>query len=155
MLEASSTRSARPHPVQPFPQSSLCNDTTAVEDILRDLITETSEKDTEASYRGVKRSRDNESADEPLAKRDKLSEELELMSTYHLSPLYISPEPVPVLKGNNELVSRAERGHSRPGNTLPIRNRVSQSQRVQTTQSIPRYNSAGSKMNNGKAEGND
>jgi len=133
----------------------LCNDTAAIEDILRDLITETSEKDTKQSYRGVKRSRDDESADEPLAKRDKLSEELELMSTHHLSPRYITLEPASVLKGTDELVLQVERCHSRPGNTLPIRNRVSQSQRVQITQSIPRDDFAGSKVDNGKAEGND
>ncbi|KAK4156536.1 hypothetical protein C8A00DRAFT_12552 [Chaetomidium leptoderma] len=61
------------------------NDQPDPEDMLRDLIdaTQSSSDAISAALHGVKRPHDDEATDEPLAKRDKLGEELERMSASH------------------------------------------------------------------------
>ena len=66
-------------------QSSSQNDRPPAEDLLRDLIavTESSSNATSNAAHGVKRPHDDEAADEPLPKRDKLGEELDQMFASH------------------------------------------------------------------------
>ncbi|KAK4103603.1 hypothetical protein N658DRAFT_281147 [Parathielavia hyrcaniae] len=74
---------------QPSSQPSQ-NERAPPEEVLRDLIdvTELSRDAILGSLRGVKRAHDDEeTADEPLAKRDKLGEELEGMSAAPLAPV--------------------------------------------------------------------
>lgn len=61
------------------------NDRAPPEDLLRDLIavTESSNNATSAALHGVKRPHDGQAADEPLAKRDKLGEELDKLFASH------------------------------------------------------------------------
>ncbi|KAK4039098.1 hypothetical protein C8A01DRAFT_47371 [Parachaetomium inaequale] len=76
---------------QPSSQPSQ-NDRPPPEDLLRDLIeiTESSSDAISGALQGVKRPHDDETADEPLAKRDKLGEELERMFAAHPSSVLIT-----------------------------------------------------------------
>jgi hypothetical protein len=76
---------------QPSSQPSQ-NDQPPPEDLLRGLIDATEPTDDAANslLHGVKRPHDDEATDEPLAKRDKLGEELERMSAAHPAPASIA-----------------------------------------------------------------
>ncbi|AEO55246.1 hypothetical protein MYCTH_40310, partial [Thermothelomyces thermophilus ATCC 42464] len=70
------------------------------EDVLRGLVVVSSEP-ASAALHGVKRPHDDETADEPLAKRDRLGEELERMFALHPSAVPPAPAPAPALSAGS------------------------------------------------------
>ncbi|KAL2158979.1 hypothetical protein VTH06DRAFT_3009 [Thermothelomyces fergusii] len=98
---------------QSSPQPSQ-GDPTAPEDVLRGLLAESSEPDSAvsgaAALHGVKRPHDEETADEPLPKRDRLGEELERMSALHPPA---APAP-PLSAGSSAFLTSAAVAHPAP-----------------------------------------
>ncbi|KAK4126131.1 hypothetical protein N657DRAFT_568213 [Parathielavia appendiculata] len=87
------------------------------EDLLRDLIdaTESSSVAISGCLHGVKRPHDDETADEPLAKRDKLGEELERMSAAHLAAVSTLVAPA-----SSAFPAAAARPYAPPANGSPL-----------------------------------
>ncbi|KAL2153274.1 hypothetical protein VTH82DRAFT_4429 [Thermothelomyces myriococcoides] len=132
--EGSLTRQAPSSSVSPFGSSHsssqpLQGDQPAPEDVLRDLVAESSEP----ALHGVKRPHDDETTDEPSAKRDKLGEELERMSSAQ-HPLAV---PAPSLAAGSAAFSftSAPVGHPAPTDDGPADTRLLHSTDVGWTSS--------------------
>ncbi|KAK3307007.1 uncharacterized protein B0T15DRAFT_510329 [Chaetomium strumarium] len=98
------------------PSSQLSqSDRVPAEDVLRDLIaaTEASGDALRGVVHGVKRPRDSEAADEPLPKRDKLTEELDRMSTSQ------SPRAPIAVSSESSASSSARTSHANSANGAP------------------------------------
>ncbi|KAL2175631.1 uncharacterized protein P884DRAFT_45421 [Thermothelomyces heterothallicus CBS 202.75] len=134
--ERSLTRQATSNSASSFVSSQSSSqpspgDPTPPEDVLRGLVVVSSEPASaaaSAALHGVKRPHDDETADEPLAKRDRLGEELERMSALHPSavPPAPAPAPAPALSAGSSAFSTSTTiAHPAPANgaaaILPIR----------------------------------
>ncbi|KAL2167133.1 hypothetical protein VTG60DRAFT_1652 [Thermothelomyces hinnuleus] len=119
--ERSLTRQATSNSVSSFVSSQSSSqpsqgDPTPAEDVLRGLLVESSEPAsaaTSAALHGVKRPHDDETADEPLAKRDRLGEELERMFALH--PSAVPAAPV-LSAGSSTFLTSATVAHPAPAN---------------------------------------
>ncbi|KAK4235510.1 hypothetical protein C8A03DRAFT_17767 [Achaetomium macrosporum] len=92
------------------------NDRVLPEDLLRDLIavTESSGNAFSGVVHGVKRPRDGEATDEPLPKRDKLTEELDRMVMSQPAQA-----PITVSSGSSALSASATAAQAPPANGAP------------------------------------
>ena len=115
--EQSLTRRATPTSVSSLVSSQSSSqlpqgDRAAPEDVLRGLIeaSELSDAAIRGVLHGVKRPHDDESADEPSAKRDKLGEELERMSASYQSAVPTSASSA----GSSTFLTSVTAAHPRP-----------------------------------------
>ncbi|AEO66822.1 9c3cd026-1ee0-42b1-b286-945124d990a7 [Thermothielavioides terrestris] len=99
---------------QPSSQPSQ-NEPTPAEDLLRDLIavTEVINSALNGALHGVKRPHDDKADDEPLAKRDKLGEELERMAASH--PAEVAASALPGSPGFSTSAAAAYNGAANNG----------------------------------------